>query len=80
VPIKWFRKIIFKILVIINNKISAIAQMESNRVNNNWDAETYHKVSNIQESWAIEILEKRKFKVNEIVLDAEDVELTELQK
>ena len=44
--------------------------MDSNRENNNWDAETYHKVSNIQESWAIEILEKRKFRVNEVVLDA----------
>jgi trans-aconitate 2-methyltransferase len=44
--------------------------MDSNIENNNWDAETYHKVSNIQESWAIEILEKRKFKVNEVVLDA----------
>jgi trans-aconitate 2-methyltransferase len=44
--------------------------MDSNTENNNWDAETYHKVSNIQESWAIEILEKRKFKGNEIVLDA----------
>jgi trans-aconitate 2-methyltransferase len=44
--------------------------MDSNRENNNWDAETYHKVSNIQESWAIEILEKRKFKVNEVILDA----------
>ena len=44
--------------------------MDLNIENNNWDAETYHKVSNIQESWATEILEKRKFKVNEIVLDA----------
>jgi trans-aconitate 2-methyltransferase len=37
---------------------------------NNWDAETYHKVSDIQESWAIELLEKRKVGENEIVMDA----------
>jgi trans-aconitate 2-methyltransferase len=37
---------------------------------NNWDAETYHKVSNIQELWAIELLEKRKINENEIVMDA----------
>ncbi len=36
----------------------------------NWDAERYHKVSNIQESWAIDLLERRKITHNEIVLDA----------
>ncbi len=37
---------------------------------NRWDAETYHKISNIQEEWAIEILEKRKIKGDEVILDA----------
>ncbi len=37
---------------------------------NRWDAETYHKISNIQEEWAIEILEKRKIKEDEVILDA----------
>lgn len=35
-----------------------------------WDAHTYHKVSNIQESWAIELLTSKKWEGNEIVLDA----------
>ncbi|HXT83261.1 MAG TPA: methyltransferase domain-containing protein [Verrucomicrobiae bacterium] len=37
---------------------------------NRWDAETYHKISNIQEEWAIEILDKRKIKEDEVILDA----------
>jgi len=44
--------------------------MKSNKENNNWDVENYHKVSNIQEAWAVELLEKRKLRENEIVLDA----------
>lgn len=44
--------------------------MVSKVEDNNWDAETYHKVSNIQELWAIELLEKRKINENEIVMDA----------
>ncbi len=44
--------------------------MNSYIENNKWDAETYHKVSNIQELWAIELLEKRKMGENEVVLDA----------
>jgi trans-aconitate 2-methyltransferase len=44
--------------------------MVSNIKDNNWDAETYHKISNIQEAWATEILEKRKMSENEVVLDA----------
>ena len=44
--------------------------MVSNTEESNWDAETYHKVSDIQESWAIELLEKRKISENEIVMDA----------
>jgi hypothetical protein len=31
-----------------------------NENNNRWDAENYHRVSTVQESWAIELLEKRK--------------------
>jgi trans-aconitate 2-methyltransferase len=44
--------------------------MVSNTEDSNWDAETYHKVSDIQESWAMELLEKRKMSENEIVMDA----------
>ncbi len=44
--------------------------MVSNTEESNWDAETYHKVSDIQESWAIELLEKRKISESEIVMDA----------
>ena len=36
----------------------------------NWDAENYHKVSSIQETWAIELLAKRKWKGNEVLIDA----------
>ncbi len=35
-----------------------------------WDAENYHKVSSIQETWAIELLSKRKWKGNEVLIDA----------
>jgi trans-aconitate 2-methyltransferase len=44
--------------------------MVSNTEESMWDAETYHKVSDIQESWAIELLEKRKISESEIVMDA----------
>ena len=36
----------------------------------NWDAENYHKVSSIQETWAIELLAKRKWNGNEVLIDA----------
>lgn len=36
----------------------------------NWDAETYHKTSHIQETWAKELLSKNEWKGNEVVLDA----------
>jgi trans-aconitate 2-methyltransferase len=35
-----------------------------------WDATTYDRISDAQESWGQEILEYRKWKGNEIVLDA----------
>jgi len=35
-----------------------------------WDAETYHKISHIQETWAKELLSKNEWKGNEFVLDA----------
>jgi len=35
-----------------------------------WDATTYDRVSDVQESWGQEIMERRKWKGNEIVLDA----------
>ena len=35
-----------------------------------WDAENYHKVSSIQETWAIELLSKRRWKGNEVLVDA----------
>jgi len=35
-----------------------------------WDAETYHKISHIQETWAKELLSKNEWKGNEVVLDA----------
>ncbi|MDN5846061.1 MAG: class I SAM-dependent methyltransferase [Candidatus Nitrosocosmicus sp.] len=35
-----------------------------------WDAKNYHKVSSIQETWAIELLSKRKWKGNEVLVDA----------
>lgn len=35
-----------------------------------WDAKNYHKVSSIQENWAIELLSKRKWKGNEVLVDA----------
>ena len=35
-----------------------------------WDAENYHKVSSIQETWAIELLAKRKWNGNEVLIDA----------
>ena len=35
-----------------------------------WDAENYHRVSSIQETWAIELLSKRKWKGNEVLVDA----------
>jgi trans-aconitate 2-methyltransferase len=35
-----------------------------------WDAESYHKVSSIQETWAIELLSKRKWNGNEVIIDA----------
>jgi len=38
--------------------------------NNRWDAENYHRVSTVQESWAIELLEKRKMGEYEVVMDA----------
>jgi trans-aconitate 2-methyltransferase len=44
--------------------------MVSNTEESMWDAETYHKVSDIQESWAIELLEKIKISESEIVMDA----------
>lgn len=44
--------------------------MELNNENNNWDAENYHRVSTVQESWATELLEKRKIGEYEVVMDA----------
>src|SRR5678816_2696462 len=41
-----------------------------NENNNRWDAENYHRVSTVQESWAIELLEKRKIGEHEVVMDA----------
>jgi len=35
-----------------------------------WDAENYHKVSSIQETWALELLSKRKWRGNEVLVDA----------
>jgi trans-aconitate 2-methyltransferase len=35
-----------------------------------WDAENYHKVSFIQEAWALELISKRKWKGNEVLIDA----------
>lgn len=35
-----------------------------------WDATTYDRISDIQESWGHEVLERRNWKENEIVLDA----------
>ena len=35
-----------------------------------WDAENYHKVSSVQENWAIELLSNRKWKGNEVLIDA----------
>ena len=35
-----------------------------------WDAETYHKISHIQETWAKELISKYEWKGDEIVLDA----------
>ena len=34
------------------------------------DAENYHKVSSIQETWAKELLSKRKWKGDEVLIDA----------
>ncbi len=42
-----------------------------NKENSKWDAECYHKIPNVNESWAIDLLEKRKTIHNEIALDAE---------
>lgn len=39
-------------------------------VKGKWDAKNYHKVSSIQETWAIELLCKRKWKGNEVIVDA----------
>ena len=39
-------------------------------VKGKWDAKNYHKVSSIQETWAIEPLSKRKWKGNEVIVDA----------
>jgi trans-aconitate 2-methyltransferase len=44
--------------------------VELNSENNNWDAENYHRVSTVQESWATELLEKRKIGEYEVVMDA----------
>ena len=33
------------------------------------DAENYHIVSSIQETWTIELLSKRKWKGNEVLID-----------
>ena len=38
--------------------------------NSNWDASTYDHISQVIESWGLEILEYRKWKGDEIVLDA----------
>lgn len=35
-----------------------------------WDAKTYHKVSNVQETWAQELLSCRQWNGDEVVLDA----------
>ena len=35
-----------------------------------WDATTYDRISNAQESWGHEIIKYRKWKGNEIVFDA----------
>jgi len=35
-----------------------------------WDATTYDRISNAQESWGHEIIKYKKWKGNEIVLDA----------
>lgn len=35
-----------------------------------WDAETYHKISHIQETWAKELISKYEWKGDEVVLDA----------
>jgi trans-aconitate 2-methyltransferase len=76
VPIKWFRKIILnhnQLLIIRFDKRrggGGSILMVSNTEESMWDAETYHKVSDIQESWAIELLEKIKISESEIVMDA----------
>jgi trans-aconitate 2-methyltransferase len=51
-------------LVYINTKDN-IYDLESG-----WDATTYDRISDIQESWGHEVLERRNWKENEIVLDA----------
>jgi len=38
--------------------------------NGKWDAENYHKVSTVQETWAKELLSKRKWKGDEVLIDA----------
>ena len=35
-----------------------------------WDAERYHNVSNIQEKWGRDVIYRRKWNGNEIVMDA----------
>ena len=36
----------------------------------NWDASTYDRISDIIESWGLEVIERINWKGNEIVLDA----------
>jgi trans-aconitate 2-methyltransferase len=37
---------------------------------NKWDAKTYHRISTIQEKWGRDVLERKKWNGNEIVMDA----------
>ena len=37
---------------------------------NKWDATTYHCISTIQEKWGKDVLERKKWNANEIVMDA----------
>jgi hypothetical protein len=42
----------------------------NNNNNNKWNAKTYHNISTIQEKWGKEVIEIKKWKGNEIVMDA----------
>ena len=46
------------------------AKNNNSDLKSDWDATTYDRISDIQESWGHEVLERRNWKENEIVLDA----------